>query len=87
MKNKLTDLNDHLFAQLERLGDEGLTKEQAELEIKRSNAVTSVAREVISNASLVLKAEIAFRDVAQKATKVYCLAIRHWKASYEQVFG
>ncbi len=69
MKNKLTDLNDHLFAQLERLGDEGLTKEQAEHEIKRSNAVTSVAREVISNASLVLKAEIAFRDGRAEGNK------------------
>ena len=62
MKNKLTDLNDHLFAQLERLGDEDLSAEDAEFEIKRSNAVTSIAREVISNAGLVLKAEIAFRE-------------------------
>lgn len=57
MKNKLTDLNDHLFAQLERLGDEKLTGQKLATEIERSKAVAGVAAKVIDNANVVLKAE------------------------------
>lgn len=57
MKNKLTDLNNHLFAQLERLNDEGLKGEELQEEIERSKAVTGVSKEVVSNARLVLDAE------------------------------
>lgn len=52
MKNKLTDLNDHLFAQMERLSDETLTPEQVEREAKRGKALVSVADQIIKNASL-----------------------------------
>lgn len=57
MKNTLVDLNNHLFAQLERLGDEDLKGDDLKQEIERSKAVNSVAKEVISNATLVLDAE------------------------------
>ncbi|MDP5205851.1 hypothetical protein [Alishewanella sp. SMS8] len=57
MKNKLSDLNNHLFAQLERLGNETLKGEELAKEIDRSHAITSVAKEVISNARLVLDAQ------------------------------
>ena len=56
MKNKLVDLNNHLFAQLERLGDESLTGDALAAEVNRSLAITGVAREIISNGNLVLKA-------------------------------
>jgi ribosomal protein L17 len=56
MKNKLSDLNNHLFAQLERLGDESLTPEQIETEAKRADAISQVADHIIHNANLQLKA-------------------------------
>jgi hypothetical protein len=56
MKNKLSDLNDHLFAQIERLGDEDLTDEQIEKEAKRADAIVAVAEQVVKNADLQLKA-------------------------------
>lgn len=56
MKNKLSDLNNHLFAQLERLSDEDLKGEKLEEEISRAKAVTSIANQIISNGSLVLDA-------------------------------
>lgn len=56
-RNKLTDLNNHLFEQLERLNDEELDEEELEKEIKRSKAITSVAKTIINNARLSLDAK------------------------------
>lgn len=62
MKNKLSDLNNHLFAQLERLSDETIGAEQLQQEIERSRAVTSVSQAIIANADLALKARKAAAD-------------------------
>lgn len=62
MKNTLLDLNNHLFAQLERLGDEELMGEELIKEAERSKAVISVSKEIISNARLALDAQIAIGD-------------------------
>lgn len=56
MKNKLTDLNNHLFAQLERLNDEDLSPEQIASEAERAKAIIGVSDKIIANANLQLKA-------------------------------
>jgi hypothetical protein len=55
-KNKLTDLNDHLFAALERLNDEELTNEQIESESKRADAIIGISDKIIANAKITLDA-------------------------------
>ena len=55
-RNTLADLNNHLFAQLERLNDEDLKGDKLTEEIERSKAVTNVAKEIIANANIVLQA-------------------------------
>jgi hypothetical protein len=57
MKNTLGDLNDHLFAQLERLGDEELLGDKLVEEINRAKSISDIATQVIANGNLVLKAK------------------------------
>lgn len=57
IKNKITDLNNHLFAQLERLSDEDIKGDELKAEIDRAKAVTAVSSQIIQSGSLALKAE------------------------------
>lgn len=58
-KNKLTHLNDHLFAAMERVNEESLEGDALTKEIARAKAVALLGREIISNANLVLKVRVA----------------------------
>lgn len=55
-RNKLTDLNNHLFEQLERLNDEDLSEEELGREIQRAKAMTEVAGKIIENGKLAFEA-------------------------------
>jgi len=67
MKNKLIDLNNHLFCQMERLSDEDLKGDRLKEEIDRAKSVSNVAAQIINNANLALKAQTAINDGLIKA--------------------
>ncbi len=50
MKTKITDLREHLFAQLERLGNEDLDAEGIKREVERGKAIQGVASTIIDSA-------------------------------------
>ena len=64
MKNRLSDLNNHLFTQLERLNDEDLTNspEALKTEIERAKAVSSLSKEIVSTGRLLLDAHKAVSE-------------------------
>jgi hypothetical protein len=57
VKNTLGDLNNHLFAQLERLSDEELKGEALNEEINRARAIMGIATKIIDTGTLVLEAK------------------------------
>ncbi len=66
MKNRLTDLNNHLFGQLERLTDEDMSAEKIEQEVKRADAIVAVSEQIIRNADTVLKAAVLVANHGDK---------------------
>lgn len=61
-RNRMSDLNDHLFAALERLGDENLTDEQITAEAKRAEAIVAIADQITENAKMRLTAAKLYAD-------------------------
>lgn len=62
MKNKLTDLNNHLFEVLERLNDEDLKGNELKAEVDRSRAISGIAKEIINGGKLMLDAQSKLQD-------------------------
>ena len=62
--NSLSDLNQHLFAQLERMSGE-MSADQVDQEAKRADALVSVADQITKNADLQLKAAKLFAEHGQ----------------------
>ena len=56
MKNKLLDLNNHLFAQLERLSDEDISADDLAKEVSRTDAVVKIATQIIDTANVAIDA-------------------------------
>lgn len=47
--NKLSDLNNHLFEELERLNDESLTGDKLQEERERAKSMANIAQTIINN--------------------------------------
>ncbi len=55
MKNTLTDLNNYLFEQLERLNDDDLTEEQLDRELQKTDSIVKISERIIENGELAFK--------------------------------
>ncbi len=64
MKNTLGDLNNHLFAQIERLGEEDLKDDALREEIGRAKAIANIATQIIANGNLALKVKAVIYEYA-----------------------
>lgn len=70
MQNSLGDLNNHLFAQLERLSDEDIKGEKLKEEITRAKAVADIATKIIDNGNLVLQGQKFISDTYDADKKI-----------------
>lgn len=66
MKNKLVDLNNHLFEELERLNDENLKGEELQEERERAKSMANIAQTIINNGELALKAVKHYDEYGNK---------------------
>ena len=66
--NNLQDLNAILFHQLEALDDPGLTEEQFQRQVSKSEAVVKIAGTILGNAKLALAAQKQFDEYGVNRT-------------------
>lgn len=56
MRTNINDLNEYLFSALDRVTNDDLSPEDLDRELRRADAIVSVAETVIHNGELMLKA-------------------------------
>lgn len=66
MKNKLIDLNNHLFEELERLNDIELKGNALQEERERAKSIANIAQTIINNGELALKAQKHFDEYGKE---------------------
>lgn len=69
MKNTLGDLNNHLFAQLEKLDDDDLDGDQLDTEIKRAEAMSKISEQIIKTGELQYKAMVHMDEYGYERKK------------------
>ncbi|HFU4136851.1 TPA: hypothetical protein ACGO73_000541 [Streptococcus suis] len=57
VRNKMSNLADTLFAQLESFDDRELSENELQIEIERSKAIVSVAGQIVSIGKLAIEVE------------------------------
>lgn len=77
MKNNLIELNNILFEQIERVNDDGLSKEQLDVAIKKAKSINSLSQTIIQNASLQLKAYTEFGGDEKNVEKIIGIEDKH----------
>lgn len=78
-KNKLSDLNNALFEQLERLNDADLTGDALREEAERAKAITKVSHQIISNAALYVRVrELVHEDRIENGDMTGMLEHEKW---------
>lgn len=61
MKNKISDLRNHMFAALERLADPDLSKEDLLQEIEKSKAISELGKVIVDSA----KTEVLYHKLTK----------------------
>jgi hypothetical protein len=63
------ELNQHLFAALDRLDVQGLTPEQIETEVARAGAIVEIADRITENTKVTLQAAKLYAEHGDKILK------------------
>ncbi len=69
-KNTLNALNDHLMETIEWLTDRDIKGDKLTEQIRRSEAITKVATQVINNANVILRAYVAAENSSSGKMKL-----------------